>query len=105
MVKILEYLNEDNEIIETDENDRITSDFGITQVGSNPGKKFKYKIRNTLPNMIELIPYSEDADLHVTVEPKMLDAGAPGIMEVIFSPPENRTTPLRGKWGADVIIG
>ena len=105
MVKILEYLNEDDELLQLDDDGKLRIDYGITEVGSNPGKKFKYKIKNTLPNLIELIPYSEDPDLHVHVEPKILDAGAPGIMEVIFSPPENRTTPLKGKWGADVIIG
>ncbi len=103
--KILEYYDEQNQLVETNEDGAIVSDYGVTEVGMNPGKKFTYKFKNILPNMIELIPYSDDPDLHVHFKPLNLDAGGDGVVELIYTPPENRTTPLSGKWGADVIIG
>lgn len=99
---ILKYTHTDGTIAESLEGMTIT-DFDKVKAGES--KTVKYLIENLLGNRVELVPISEDADLHVIPGTKILDAGASTTAEITFSPPKGRVTPLNSKYGFEVIIG
>ena len=102
--KILEYINENNEIVETNSIGGVDHNFGSTVPGKiNIGR---YSIKNTLPEMITLKPWSTDSDLHVSVNPNQVDAGGKAELVLEFSPPKTRYKSLKGdNWGVDVEVG
>jgi len=104
--KVLIYETMEGNILPSDDQDKLLSPLDFVETKPGETKSIKLLLRNVLPWMIELNPYSFDERLKITPNKNQVDAGKEAIVEFNFTQPADSLEPLdNAKWGFKIRVG